>query len=40
MKQILKEHRLDFIARYRTIQKFNIAETEQRYGKPMCMKCS
>lgn len=40
MKQILKEHRLDFIARYRTIQKFNIAETEQRYGKPTCMKCS
>lgn len=39
-KQILKEHRLDFIARYRTIQKFNIAETEQRYGKPTCMKCS
>lgn len=36
MEQILKEHRLDFIGR--TIQKFNIAETEQRYGKPTCMK--
>lgn len=40
MERILKEHRLDFIARYGTIQKFNIAETEQRYGKPTCMKCS
>lgn len=35
MKQILKEHRLDFIARCRTIQKFNIAGTgTMGYGKP------